>query len=1049
MLGVGWTKTVGYPCLSCQPPPFCQQVTCMLSNGLVAILVCLALSADGSEKQVVPSFEREIAPLIADRCLSCHSGTETKGRLDLSRRSAALRGGESDEPGIVAGKPDDSAIWTRVESDEMPPKHPLTADEKALLRRWIETGAAWPDSRESGEAIDPFRYSTSRRAGYDWWAISAVVQKPLPSGPEPHPIDRFVGEVLRRQSLPTNPVADRRTLARRLFYTLIGMPPSPEEMATFLADDAPEAYERLVDRLLASPHYGERWARPWLDVIRFGETDGFERNTVRPNAWVYRDWVIRALNRDMPYDEFARAQIAGDLLSPADPEMVIATGALVAGVHNTVLGNDEMRAVARQDELEEIIAVTSQAFLGLTAHCGRCHDHKFDPISMQDYYALAAALSDVNHGERRIHRPEFDQPHAEVSKALSTAQARLAEIETPAIRAVLASRPARPEDSSNANPKPQAAVPPLPVAAWDFRTGLEDLLGDSDIKLLGGAKQSEVGLLLDGKTAHGKSEPLPYELTAKTFVVWATLSDLNQRGGGLMTVQSTQGSRFDSIVYGEREPQQWMAGSDFFKRTRSAEGPQETEATMRPVQIAITWSSAGRIALFRDGRPYGKAYDTMSDRFLANESVLLFGLRLEPAGGNHVFAGTIHSARLYDRDLTVDEIAAVFEQGPSFVTSAEIDGRLAESERAERKDLRARIQHLTARRTEIRAQADPLVYAVVSKPSAPTRLLYRGDVKQPRAEVVPGGLSALPGGGPFSPGGLPPRAALAAWMTAPDNPLFARVMANRIWAQHFGVGLVDTPGDFGFNGGRPTHPELLDWLAREFARPSNPQRKPYSIKQLHRLIVTSETWKRSSRIVPEAIAHDADSRQFWRKRPQRLDAEALRDSLLTVSGLLNPEVGGKGFSDYSETFLNGTTYFDPLDSDAPGTQRRSIYRFLPRGASPGLMEVFDCPDSAASAPRRAVTTTPLQALSLWNGNLPLRAAAALARRAESDVARIAPSAPVAEERERQVIARTIQIVFQRAPSDAEIGACREVVVKHGLVTLCRVLLNTNEFVTLE
>ena len=277
-------------------------------------------------------------------------------------------------------------------------------------------------------------------------------------------------------------------------------------------------------------------------------------------------------------------------------------------------------------------------------------------------------------------------------------------------------------------------------------------------------------------------------------------------------------------------------------------------------------------------------------------------------------------------------------------------------------------------------------------------------------------------------------------MTSEENPLFARVIVNRVWALHFGVGLVDTPGDFGFNGGRPSHPELLDWLAEEFRHPTEPGAVPYSLKRLHKLIVTSAAWKRSSRPQADALARDADSRLLWRKRPQRLDAETLRDSLLAVSGLLNPEIGGKGFSDYKETFLNGTTYFDPIDPESPSAQRRSIYRFLPRGANPGLMEVFDCPDPAAAAPRRAVTTTPLQALSLWNGSLALRAADALAVRIERDVPASNPD---------DQVTRAIQLVFQREPTEAERAACRDVVSRHRLATLCRVLFNANEFVTLE
>jgi hypothetical protein len=265
-----------------------------------------------------------------------------------------------------------------------------------------------------------------------------------------------------------------------------------------------------------------------------------------------------------------------------------------------------------------------------------------------------------------------------------------------------------------------------------------------------------------------------------------------------------------------------------------------------------------------------------------------------------------------------------------------------------------------------------------------------------------------------------------------------------MWAWHFGVGLVDSPSDLGFNGGRPSHPELLDWLAREFMEPTEPEATPYSLKRLHRLIVTSDAYCRASAPNAEWLARDADTRLLWRKRPRRLDAEALRDSLLAVSGLLNRDVGGKGFSDYQDQFLNGTTYFEPIDSPAPEFQRRSIYRFLPRGANPGLLDLFDCPDPAGATPRRGTTTTPLQALSLWNGSMTLRAASALSDRIDGELRAV----PEAERSERSV-RRAIELVWQREPTAEELSRCTALAREHGLAALCRVLFNSNEFVTVE
>jgi hypothetical protein len=559
-------------------------------------------------------------------------------------------------------------------------------------------------------------------------------------------IDRFVLARLGDKELSPSPPADRRTLLRRVYFDLIGLPPSPEEVEAFEKDTAADAYEMVVDRLLASPHYGERWARHWLDVVRYGETDGFERNTPRPSAWPYRDWVIRALNADMPYDEFVRLQLAGDVLKPGDPDAVKATGFLVAGVHNTVLGNDQMRAVARQDELEDIVGAVGQTFLGLTVNCARCHDHKFDPIPQADFYRLSAALAGVGFGER------------DVAKAK--------------------------------------------------------------------------------------------------------------------------------------------------------------------------------------------------------------------------------------------------------------------------------------------------VYANVPQAPGITRFLARGDVTQPGEVVAPAGLAAV--AGPKADFGLAANASdadrrkkLAEWVTHPASPLFARVIVNRLWHYHFGTGIVETPSDLGFNGGRPSHPELLDWLAAELINPSqlaSGGRKPpeFSLKHIHRLIVTSATYRQSSAPRKDALAVDADNRLLWRFRPHRLEGEAVRDAMLAVSGLLNREVGGKGFSDYKVHDFNGTAYFDPFDPVGPEFHRRSIYRFTPRGANQGLLDTFDCPDPAAAAPRRALTTTPLQALSLWNSGFALRMSDAFA-------ARVAKEADGIDNQVR----RAWQLAYQRNPTAEEAKLAAKLVADHGLKALCRALFNSNEFVTVE
>ncbi len=978
-----------------------------------------------------PDFDTQIAPLLASHCTDCHSGPKPKGKLDLTRKAGAERS-------ITAGKPNDSELYARVAAGEMPPKKPLPAAEQKLLREWIEAGAKW-----GTDPIDPFRFSTSTRAGYDWWSLQPVKRPALPAGA--NAIDHFVRAKLRDNGLSLSPEADKRTLIRRLYFDLIGLPPTPEEVEAFEKDTRATAYELLVDKLLASPHYGERWARHWLDVVRFGESDGFERNAPRPTAWHYRDWVIRALNADLPFDTFARLQLAGDVLAPNDADAVRATGFLVAGVHNTVLGNDQMRAIARQDELEDIVGGVAQTFLGLTANCARCHDHKFDPISQKDFYSLASALGGVGFGERSLPSAQHAEAVAKAEAKVKAARDALEALEAPARAAALKAK----------GGKEGAARAPAPVAAWDFRKSGDDLVGKLHVKPVGGAKLTAEGATFDGKTGLFRTAPLTFDLTAKTLEAWVKLDTLEQRGGGAMTVQTPDGNEFDAIVFGENEPKRWMAGSAFFRRTQPLRGTDEDEAAKEFVHVALAYSADGTITAFRNGKPHGTAYRAKGvAAFKAGGAVVAFGVRHEPAGGNKMLAGTVSVARLYDKALSADEIAASFAAGCTFVTGAEIDAQLSAEDRTKRAKLRTEQTAALKALGFVRGLVvESKAYANVPLPPGVTKVLFRGDLATPGPVVPPAGVAAVRGANPdFA---LKPdapdadrRTKLAEWIVSPKNPLFARVIANRVWHYHLGTGIVETPNDFGFNGGRPSHPELLDWLAAELMQPTPPAPLPegkgekeegaYKLKRLHKLIVLSATYKQASALRKEAHAKDAENRLLWRYKPRRLEGEAVRDAMLSVSGLLNPEVGGRGFSDYRERNFNGTAYFEPFDPVGPEFHRRSVYRFAPRGANQGLLDTFDCPDPAAAAPRRASTTTPLQALALWNNGFALRAADAFATRA-------AKGADGAEAQARAAW----RLALQRDPTADELKIATKLVADHGLKALCRVLFNGNEFVVAE
>jgi hypothetical protein len=964
-------------------------------------------------------FDRVISPLLALRCLDCHSGPEPKAAFDLAHRSSAFRGGKSGSP-LVPGEPDQSLLWERIAADEMPPKAPLSAREKTLLREWIAAGARW-----GTDPIDPFAVTTPRRAGRDWWSLQPVNRPGLPVVNRRDwvrsPIDFFILEKLEANHLSPAPQADPRILIRRLSFQLTGLPPRPEEVEAFVQDQSPDAYLHLVDRLLASPEYGVRWARWWLDLARFGESNGYEFDEFRPAAWRYRDWVVEALNRDTPYDQFARLQLAGDVLRPSDARAVAATGFLVAGAFDTVGQNqlsNVMKAVVRSDELEDMVATVGQTFLGLTLNCARCHDHKFDPILQEEYYRVASALSGVRHGEREL--PATDSHAAELRLRILALKTQLDALEKPARDRIRAARE-----------KPRVA-PPEPLMAWTFDSAFDPTQLELDLSLEGAASLTPDGLRLDGQTGYAITAPLKQGLTEKTLEVWVQLGNLDQRGGGAITVQSPDGLIFDSIVFAEREPRRWMSGSENFRRYRSVTGAIETEAVERPIHIAITYAIDGTIRLFRDGVPYGETYKSSPPpSFTAGAVQVVFGQRHLPAGGNRALAGIVMRARLYNRPLSSSEVAASAQSFADHVASAEIMMALPHAERSERGRLLEEIQRL--RSSPI---ARPRAYAVAPREAGAVHIEVRGNPNQPGAVVAAGGVGAVKA--PGCDFGLPPdapeakrREKLAAWVSGSRNPLFARVVVNRLWQAHFGTGLVENPSDLGFSGGRPSHPELLDWLASEIVE------RGYSLKAIHRLIVSSAAFRQSSLSNPNAIKLDAGDRLIWRKAPSRLEAEMVRDAMLAVSGVLDAKLGGPSDLDHEIQRAPGTPaiLYTAIDPSKLGRNRRSLYRAWIRGGRSGLLDAFDCPDPSTSAPRRAVTTTPLQALSMMNNALVLHLSRAFAARLSREAG---PSAL------RQVD-RAYLLALGRAPEPVERSQAIRVVEKAGLAALTRALFNCNEF----
>jgi hypothetical protein len=995
------------------------------------LAITLAGLASPARGEGSPDLAQRVRPVLA-KCVTCHGGDTPAGELDLSTRDAALRGGESGKA-LVPSDAARSAIYKKIAAKKMPPKKPLTADEAALVRDWINAGAHWDGTIRAAE---PAVVAAAEKG--DRWAFQPLADPKPPAVKEPggvsDPIDAFVLARLESQGLGHAPAADRRTLIRRATFDLLGLPPTPEEVDAFVADPSPAAYEALVDRLLASPHYGERWGRHWLDVARFAESHGFEYDRLRDNAWRYRDYVIRSLNADKPYDLFVREQVAGDAIEPAGADGIAATGFLVAGpwdeAGNKAQKSVVMRARLREEELEDMVSAVGQTFLGLTINCARCHDHKFDPITARDYARLKAALVGVAHGDRPA-LPPGEVKAREAWRAQLVEQMRSLDAESARIRAVARARITGAAESADGAP--------VPLVRWTFDENAQDDSGTLQSTLVGHATVAGGRLKLDGKGSALEAGPLPHAIREKTLEAWFALANLDQRGGGVITIERRDGAVFDGLVFGETVPRRWVAGSEFYRRTHDLHAPAESAGPGALVHMAVVYDAANGVTVYRNGVALAARYVPAGDEatlrtFAPADSHVLLGKR-HTGGRSPFLTGEIEEARLYDRALSADEIAASFRVGVMHVTPAQCDRALSADERRALESLRAK---RNAHEADLRAIAPiPLAYAANSTVPPPTHVLSRGDVERPGELIAAGGLSAVKRPSPElglaadAPEGER-RRKLAEWIVHPDNPLTARVIVNRVWHYHFGTGLVGTPNDFGTNGERPSHPELLDRLARDFLAQGG------RLKALHRRIMLSSTYRQSSRVEPKAAARDAEDRLLWRFPPRRLEAESVRDAILAVSGRLDRAVGGPSFRPFTITVFN-SSFYNLFDSDAPGLDRRSVYRINVNSAKDPLLETLDCPDPSVKTPRRALTTTPVQALTLMNAAFVQRQARWMAVRVRAESG---------DDPARQV-ERAYRLALGRPPTGDERPRLVSFVRKNGLENLAWVLFNANEFLALR
>lgn len=1006
---------------------------------LLALPLCLAVTVFA---QLPPAadrsieFVKDVQPMLTRHCLTCHGPDRQEGDFRLDQKSFAMKGGDSG-PAILPGRSADSRLIHLVAGLEkglvMPRKGERLPNEQiGILRAWIDQGAAWPDGLNLSDGSDKA----------DLWTFKPAT-KPTPpavrnEGWVRNPVDHFILAKLEQENLSPSPEADRRTLIRRLYFDLTGLPPNPDEVRDFVKERNPLAYEKLVDRLLASPRYGERWARHWLDVVHFGETHGYDKDKPRRNAWPYRDYVIRSFNEDKPYARFVQEQLAGDVLFPDEPDGVVAMGFIAAGPWDYV-GHVELPEsktdglIARYNDRDDMVMTTMSTFQSLTVHCARCHDHKFDPISQREYYALQAVFAGVDRADRTYDA----DPATHAGRRRLMAERQLVEetfaVLTNELARITSTEIAR-LDARLAEANEQLATLPKPSDGKKSPSNgyHSEIASDSET-----TKWVEVDL---GKTVSVDevrlvpARPTDFPDTPgfgfpRRFRV--TLSEWPDAGNVDVLVDHTSA---DFANLGDK-----------------------------PVVLAAKGLRARYVRVTAT-----RLWERTKDYVFALGELQVFSGSTNAARGATVTALDSIEAGRWSRNYLVD--------GYDSRSSLEQE-RASESQLAERKGLESELNLLRAERErqvfslmaakkfaewtavtnrleelnrELSALPAPQkVYAATSsfapegsfvpaKGPRPVHFLRRGDVKRPEELMEAGALSCVPG----MPAELRiederiegnRRAALAKWITNPQNHLTRRSIVNRVWHYHFGRGIVETPNDFGQMGGRPSHPELVDWLAFWFHENGE------SFKKLHRLILTSATYRQSSAPDAQKEQLDADNRWLWRMNRQRLDAESVRDAMLAVSGTLDLTMGGPSVQQFLFKDDHSPVYdYARYDPNSPGGDRRSIYRFIVRSMTDPFMDTLDCPDPSVLADRRMVTTTALQALALLNNPFVIKQSQRLAERIRGE-----------SKNPREQVEAACWLVWNRSPTKAEAGQLTHYAQKHGLENFCRLLFNSSEFVFLD
>jgi hypothetical protein len=904
-------------------------------------------------------FSRDVEPVLRSSCFGCHTGSKAGGQWRLDSKELAMKGGISG-PVIVPGNSVQSRLVHRVlgrgGEKRMPlGGPPLSIAQISTLRRWIDSGASWPDGASASKDL---------AASAKHWAYV----KPLRPAPPPvkhtdwvrNPIDNFVLIRLEKEGLSPSPEASKESLIRRLTLDLTGLPPTIEEVDAFAADDTPQAYEKLVDRLLSSPHYGERWARPWLDLARYADTNGHEADRSR-SIWKYRDWVIQALNQDLPYDRFTIEQIAGDMLPNPSTDQLIATGFHRNTMYNEEGGVDKNEA--HWENLVDRVNTTATVWLGSTIGCAQCHNHKYDPFTQKEYYQLLAFFNN----SERLAREYSESPRELIEPRLL--------LPTPE----QSQRKKALQDEINAlDAKLKADIPELAPeqAKWELavqRAAADwQLLDVASAKSAGGStlqKQEGGSILATG------NNPL-----ADTYVIEAKLA-----GAGLT------GIRIEALPHGSlprRGPGRDAYGN-FSLTEVSAELIGPGGITRIPIQKEFV----------DDGRINDKKFkqlwtvDATRDDSRFERQIVLAAAFPMGVAGDTIRIRIRQDSESGGQGLGHFRVSVTSSDHPELIAQIPAKNRallaISESSRTDqqKKAVAAAYRNVAPslegdRKRLIAARKELANVGIVStlimaeqktfeRPSAVIRV--RGSFMSPGEMVYAGVPAVLP---PLPDTEMPNRLGFARWLVSPENPLTPRVAVNRIWEQYFGIGIVETSEDFGTQGHNPSHPELLDWLATEFVG------QKWSRKAIHRLIVTSATYRQASAVSPFLLGRDPYNRLLARGPRFRMEAEMIRDVTLASSGLLNTKIGGPSVFPYQPDGIwdlpyNDDTWIESKDGDQ---YRRGLYTFMRRTSPYPSMLTFDAPSREFCTVRRVRTNTPLQALTTLNDPAYFDAARALAAR---------------------------------------------------------------------